>query len=313
MKRFLLTLAVLAIAATAFAQQQTYHPVPFQLDNAIWYEYYVDAEAYENKQGKGDWYHYGYFTLDTCDTVINNFKYKQVIAELNGELFNNTTLFIREDTIARRVYLMNRFTERVLYDFSLEVGDTAPHYSFTQQFPIVQSIDTINIGGVLRKVINFSHSNDIDVWFSNGTNYMQELSWIEGIGSTQGFLFPFVESSEYGSFANVLVCYSSNDSIIYHNSHFTDCMPTNTITSPESTPSITAYPNPAKDRITLEFGEARFSTLRLVNTAGATVLETALTGHDPQHTLQLKGLPAGIYSCILSGKDGTATQKIVVE
>ena len=190
---------------------------------------------------------------------------------------------------------MNRFTESVLYDFSLEVGDTAPHYSFTQQFPIVQSIDTINIGGVLRKVINFSHSNDIDVWFSNGTNYMQELSWIEGIGSTQGFLFPFVESSEYGSFANVLVCYSSNDSIIYHNSHFTDCMPTNTITSPESTPSITAYPNPAKDRVTLEFGEARFSTLRLVNAAGATVL------------------PSGIYSCILSGKDGTATEKIIVE
>ena len=110
----------------------------------------MDAEAYENKQGKGDWYHYGYFTLDTCDTVINNFKYKQVIAVLNGELFNNTTLFIREDTIARRVYLMNRFTECVLYDFSLEVGDTAPHYSFTQQFPIVQSIDTINIGGVLQ-------------------------------------------------------------------------------------------------------------------------------------------------------------------
>ncbi|MBR4199299.1 MAG: T9SS type A sorting domain-containing protein [Bacteroidales bacterium] len=78
-------------------------------------------------------------------------------------------------------------------------------------------------------------------------------------------------------------------------------------------PRITTYPNPTKDRVTLEFGEARFNTLRLVNTAGATVLETTLTGQEPQHTLQLKGLPSGIYSCILSGKDGTATEKIVVE
>ena len=105
------------------------------------------------------------------------------------------------------------------------------------------------------------------------------------------------------------------DTFIWYLEDYEDCFFrfNISITYPESIPNITAYPNPTKDRVTLEFGEARFSTLRLVNTAGATVLETTLTGHEPQHTLQLKGLPAGIYSCILSGKDGTATEKIVVE
>ena len=48
-KVFLLVAMMVAGLAAAYAQQE-YHPVPFQLDNAIWYEYYVDAEAYEIKR-----------------------------------------------------------------------------------------------------------------------------------------------------------------------------------------------------------------------------------------------------------------------
>ncbi len=311
MKKIMITLAILAIATTSFAQQHTYRPVPFQMDNSVWYEYYVDADAYETKHSKGDWYHYGSYTLAPRDTVINNSKYRHVIAELNGVLYDSSDIFIREDTTTRKVYVKTGVTELVLYDFSLEVGDTAPIHSATQQYPVVQSIDTININGVLRKKINFMHSNAMDVWFGDGTYYTQELSWIEGIGSTQGLLFPFF--GDVNTFANVLVCFSQNDSFIYHEPHFTDCMPNSSIATPESAPRIAAYPNPANERVTLEFGEARFHTLRLVNAAGATVLQLPLTGHEPQLTLQLKGLPKGIYSCILSGKHGTATEKIVVE
>ena len=305
-KVFLLVAMMVAGLAAAYAQQK-YHPVPFQLDNAIWYEYYVDNEAYEVKNAKSNYYHYVQFTLDSTDTIISNHKYRNVIFIKNDSVYS-TGFFIREDTSNRRVYL-KAHAEWLLYDFSANVGDTIGTIMDTF---IVQSIDTILIGGIHRKRLNLScHFSREAILFPNAIgNYQQDVAWLEGIGSTEGLLFPTIN---YYAGANVLVCYSSNNSIIYHNSHFTDCMPTNTITSPESTPSITAYPNPAKDRITFDFGGARFSTLRLVNAAGVTVLETTLTGQEPQHTLQLKGLPAGIYSCILSGKDGTATQKIVVE
>ena len=310
MKKFLLTLVVLAIAAASFAQEQTYRPVPFQMDNSVWYEFYVDGDAYEVKHSKGDWYHYGSYTLDTRDTIINNSKYRHVIAELNGVLYDSSDIFIREDTTSRKVYVKTGVAELILFDFSLEVGDTAPIHSATQQYPVVQSIDTINIGGVLRKKINFMHNNAMDVWFGNGTYYTQELSWIEGIGSTQGLLFPFF--GDVNTFTNALVCFSQNDTVIYHEPHFTDCMPTASLITPEAAPRITAYPNPAKERVTLDFGDSRFDRLKVINTAGVVVREADTHGQT-QYTLPLKGLPKGIYSCILSGKDGTATEKIIVE
>ena len=312
-----LLMAVAGLAATQ--AQQEYHSVPFDLDNGFWYEFSVDEDAYMTKSWF-DYFHFKQFYIDTNEILVNGVKYREIICENNGDISGRTGMGIREDTSARRVYLMVYNVERLLYDFSVKQGDTIKkniylNYGGSTYDYVVSSVDTIVIGGVQRKKINFLPTNggqDNTIWnYTHG--FTLNEYWIEGIGSSMGLLFPAYIYDTSDVMYNVLVCYSANGSVIYHNSHFTDCMPTNTITSPESTPSITAYPNPAKERVTLEFGEARFNTLRLVNTAGATVLETTLTGQEPQHTLQLKGLPAGIYSCILSGKDGTATEKIVVE
>ena len=103
------------------------------------------------------------------------------------------------------------------------------------------------------------------------------------------------------------------DTLIWFLDGADDCVQTySSLYRPKLEQKITAYPNPTKDRITLEFGEAQFEKLQVINTAGVVVREARLGGQT-QYTLSLKGLPAGIYSCILSGKDGTATEKIVVE
>ena len=108
-----------------------------------------------------------------------------------------------------------------------------------------------------------------------------------------------------------VLCNFHNDSSNFNFGPF-DCFPMSSLITPEALLRITTYPNPTKDRITLEFGEAQFEKLQVINTAGVVVREARLGGQT-QYSLPLKGLPSGIYSCILSGKDGTATEKIVVE
>ena len=308
MKKFFLLFTLAVSFFVAMQAQTSYQPVPFDLNNSVWYEYYVDMEAYENKSAKGNYYHYVQYTLDSINTDFAGKQYRRIILHENG-LSVPTYVYLREDTLNRRIYLFT-YRDHLLYDFSANVGDTIKTISDDY---IVRSVDSVLLGGKLRKRLNFNGLSRTEVWFPSGIgNYQQDVAWIEGIGSTEGLLFPFFFTSITDGVANALVCYSNGDSVIYHNTHFTDCMPTSFITSPEVTPSITAYPNPAKDRITFDFGGAQFEKLQVINTAGVVVREVRLGGQT-HYSLPLQGLPAGVYVYRLQNGE-TATQgKFVVE
>lgn len=157
------------------AQAQTY--VPFPEDSAIWnvVEYGYGTIPPET----GTW-HYGI----KGDTILSNILYHQLrvnggsLGSINPESDFNpaTSLYfggIREDSL-KRIYLRKSTdtTEIVLYDFSLNVGDT---FCFRSQpcgtncLPVV-AIDSIQVGNSYRKQFHFSF---------NG----QQEKWIEGIGS----------------------------------------------------------------------------------------------------------------------------------
>jgi hypothetical protein len=93
-------------------------------------------------------------------------------------------------------------SERVIYDFNLVEGDTVPDPNpiFSYEYErIIQSIDSVLIGGSYRKRYNLS-------------NLGSNSAIIEGIGSTHGLL-PNLMSSiscEYG-----LYCYAENSSSLF--------------------------------------------------------------------------------------------------
>jgi hypothetical protein len=124
------------------------------------------------------------------DTVIEDLKYKKVYIQDNDSIadFNNAYYFaaVREDTMAGKVYFRSEYyysdgQEHLLYDFSVDVGDTVRFYSLwsglQKKEMTVKSIDSILIDNHYRKRINFDHENS------------GEESWIEGIGSTHGLFF----------------------------------------------------------------------------------------------------------------------------
>ncbi len=97
-------------------------------------------------------------------------------------------------------------TEKLVYDFSLNVGDifvySVDEYRTEQR--TVLDIDTIEIGGTLRKRFDFGGGIDWD-W-----------GWIEGIGNTYNFIEPEAQIIEYVHRLNYKK--ENGELIVYHDS-----------------------------------------------------------------------------------------------
>lgn len=118
--------------------------------------------------------------------------------------------FMREDSL-QRVYayaVPNRYFpagEVLLYDFNLKKGDSISmgkgHY-----LP-VDSVGYITLENKPYKIIYMAHAS---------------IKWIEGIGSTMGILWG-IPIMFLDGLDRYLVCYSENDSLIYHNQNYNSC------------------------------------------------------------------------------------------
>ena len=143
------------------------------------------------------------------DTIIDGKTYMKVyVSYYNAYTYANydstysfNGVLLREDS--NRVYCRilykpsycyyedDRFKDEfVLYDFNLNEGDSVFVYEFDREFTgsrelrIVNKVDTISVNGINFKQIELESANKI------GDNY-PGLKWIEGIGSTYGFLSLF--------------------------------------------------------------------------------------------------------------------------
>ncbi|MDR1739457.1 MAG: T9SS type A sorting domain-containing protein, partial [Bacteroidales bacterium] len=121
-------------------------------------------------------YYYNRYEING-DTVIDSKQYKKMLygCPQNQSYFG---AFREQD---KKVFFIenNSGNERLVYDFSLNTGDTFVRYDGVSDsyIMIVSSIDTINIGGGLRKRINFVERTD----YNGG-------AWIEGIGDMKSIL-----------------------------------------------------------------------------------------------------------------------------
>lgn len=187
---------VIAVAASVAAatmpvalkgQADAYHALP--LANAIWCMTTGCTDP-----GCGD---LGYIrTYSDGDTLIDGNTYAVMLSDLipttTGACCQipmmEPVAYIREDSSARKVYLRTDLitSDSLLYDFSLEVGDTLKGYlGATAALPLaVISIDSALVDGAYHKRLNFD------------TSYVcLRFAIIEGVGSTNGLL-----ACDYGYF-----------------------------------------------------------------------------------------------------------------
>jgi hypothetical protein len=201
MKKALIYFCLLKFFTMPIFSQDLPLVVDTTLEWSVLYGEYYPVNTYERTE---------YFKIEG-DSTINEINYKKVYNSrypLYNWYFDDC--FIREDT--QRVYLLDEYNqEKIIYDFSLDVGDTIRLQNmFNQENDwIVYEIDSIEIEGIFRKQIHLGLDG-----------YCCDDKWIEGIGSILGLT---TSGNIVYDFATQLLCAKRDSQIIYSNPDYDTC------------------------------------------------------------------------------------------
>jgi hypothetical protein len=212
---------------------------------------------------------------------------------------------IRQDTILKKVFIvpLDSISEVLLYDFTLNVGDTVKGY-LEPLFPsdIVNSIDSIIVGSTYRKRWNINSGYNIHI--------------IEGIGSTYGL----IEQSPVGVTDQLpysITCYSESGLTLYPNTATTCGIITSVNTINETSDEIKLYPNPATQNTTLLFNlknaeEIKITLFDITGKEMMLIVNEEMQKGNQQININTSKLSPGIYICKIQSDNGERLMKLVV-
>ncbi|MFZ5551667.1 MAG: T9SS type A sorting domain-containing protein [Bacteroidota bacterium] len=256
---------------------QPYYPV--LKENKYWdqFNYYFPSVCQYVSGGR---------TYLCGDTIINSLSYKKIcyypILSTIGTPFcppyyvsltgnSEPDYFIREDTIARKVYFLstiNNEPEYLLYDFNLSIGDTLDTEYDLGLTLVVDTIVNVTLynGNVRRK-------------FDFGNN----MYYIEEIGGNKGLCMPLPDGIGFGS---ILICV--NDSMSIYGDQC-NLWFNNVNEIPESDFSYSIDEN----GIFMLQTVLNLRTLEIYDVCGKNIFTSAINSH--QARADLSGFSSGIY------------------
>ena len=150
------------------------------------------------------WYTKIYRTSD--DTIINNIIYKKIYCS-NDSLFLDSSFTYILRTDSHKIYMYNYNHEDLLFDFTLNEGDTLHHPSCGDI--IVDSVETIYLNGLNRKKMS------VEIMGSGISDI-----WIENVGSVK---HGFMSNCITGPPEPHLLCYKENDELLLQDTSFNTC------------------------------------------------------------------------------------------
>jgi len=188
---------------------------------------------------------------------------------------SNPTAYIREDAINQKVYKYKPWNdeERLLFDFSLNQGDTF-HSPETYGDIIIDTVYQLVTGdGISRKMIEFE----------NYYGYM-----LEGIGGPAGPTFDPIYYFEQGQW---LSCVESLNGINIIGEQCEDFL-TGIDTHINTVNEIAIYPNPFSDFIRIEYNQG-IHNIKLLSATGA--LLKIINLKEKTTSIDTKNLRSGMY------------------
>lgn len=286
-----LTLSAVALVFTLMLFSQNYYPLV--QENNEWNVLQVIFEG-------GNPWDTSFYTQTykiSGDTIVNNQDFKKIYKSEEEIPVN----WIYEGSIREedeKVWYVSHFNneERLIYDFTLNVGDTMEFQD--QPYMVVDSITFHEIAGIERKHIYFSY---ID--FSP----YKEL-WIEGIGSNYGVL----SSGSGGSVGGWtwFLCMSENGELIYMNPDYNSCFLIGTKINETKSLDFNIFPNPTTGLLKIEkLNNVTINSIRLVDLYG----QTKKTFENNQTFLDLTEIAPGLYMLIIDTENELLKKKIIIK
>ena len=190
--------------------------------------------------------------------------------------------------------------EELMYDFTLEVGDSVFYDGFNYWFYVI-GVDSVEVNGAMHKRIQFDYP---------------EETWIEGLGSTcrpfQPIAGQFIMPGLYS-----LLCVTNNEGTIYADPAFSACYIDTTIYTSVSGKDIPAYKVnvyhnfPQQEiRISINGADDIFTDYQMYNTSGALVKQGKIMSNEL--ILKQQGMKPGIYLLRMSGKNQAYSTKLAI-
>ncbi len=271
---------------------------PLAVEGAHWIVRFDLMNTMEPVDGLWEYYSAG-------DTLINDLSYKKIfkrnlVVKQTGPPFQPETSYelfglIRDDTSNKKVYaiqILENFNtcpindEYLLFDFSLNIGDTADFCIVSDYFDfIVQDIYTTNVLGFNTRI------------------FVGNESLYEGMGSN------------YGLFEEMFAPFKSSSRYVYHTfldyyCHESPCdllVSTNNISESQSTE---IYPNPASHTIFIKSNSLeKIKTISIFNTLGQRVIKN----NSNENQIDISALENGIYILKVELNGETVIRKIIKE
>jgi hypothetical protein len=264
-QRSLVTLFVLLLSSSTKTKAQHAY-IPIQEDSVLWIT--VREDWHEGEPGPPPHtFDYLIAMLEGKDTLFNGKRYLRLLWKYPSfglplpVGYNYTGEWIRQDTVAKKVWYMRNkvfpYSEEVLYDFSLQVGDTITdtlngYFSPNRLYPYkawVDNIDSVYWTDGRWHNRWFINSDYGPAWFSPPAQAVQ----IEGMGYTTDFLDdPLLRYHPLVATTLQVVCFRANGQWLYEqpNPWNADCdsmlvknvLGINDITADLEKPLL--YPNP---------------------------------------------------------------------
>lgn len=274
---------LIAFACSSFISLFAQEYTPFPLKDARW----NTSSSSFSKECYYSFYYDG-------DTTLQNLKYSKLyynsicrdfITQTKSGEHHELAGLIRE--VGKKVYLSQYGRENLIFDFSLQVGDTVPSALLTTLSPnskfVVVSIDSIKLlDGTYRK--KYKAANPLNTDFSN--------EFIEGIGSLKTFKGIDPISGTLLDKGGDLLCFTVSEKTLYTRSQNASSCPLITpITELDNTViRLSSNVLSAPVQITWEGEPLTFSILNLVGQE----LYRAEQRYSP-HQMEKGNWASGIY------------------